>query len=356
LPAIGSHSSGTSDATWDAGANVKALPADATATTYRAMYAWRDPDGDPDTQAAYKFPHHMVTGGRPGVASTKGCSAGIAVLNGGRGGAAIPSGDRKRVWNHLAAHLRDADLEPPPLRSHDPRRLTMRAPKDNVCRAAPFELRGEDTGDGFTLEGYGAVFGKVVRIDSWEGLFDEKIARGAFAKTIQDRKPVLQFDHGRDAATGSVPIGAIEELKEDRRGLFVRARMHDNARVEPIRQAIASGAIDGMSFRFRVIREDWDESDDIPVRTINEVELFELGPVVFPAYEATTVGVRSLLADLPDDERYRVLAELAVTVDAAPTGTSAEQDPDAAQPGTSGATYGEREAFFRTLLIEKDTA
>jgi len=73
----------------------------------------------------------------------------------------------------------------------------------------------------------------------------------------------------------TVPIGAIEELREDTKGLFVGARMHDNARVEPIRQAIASGAIDGMSFRFRVIREEWDESGDIPVRTINEVELFE---------------------------------------------------------------------------------
>lgn len=266
----------------------------------------------------------------------------------------------------------------------------MKAPKNNVCRAAAFELRSGDTGDGFTLEGYGAVFSEVTRIDSWEGLFDEKIARGAFAKTISERKPVLQFDHGHDAATGSVPIGAIEELREDKHGLFVRAKMHDNARVEPIRQAIASGAIDGMSFRFRVIREEWDESGDIPMRTINEVELFELGPVVFPAYEATTVGVRSLLADLDERDRQRLLADLrgtylvgekgqevvitingaadpsdiareiraalASSADAARMGTSAQQDPDAGQQATSGATPAEREAFFRSLLLEKDVA
>jgi HK97 family phage prohead protease len=238
----------------------------------------------------------------------------------------------------------------------------MKAPKNNVCRAAPFELRSEDTGDGFTLEGYGAVFGNPVRIDSWEGLFDEVISRGAFAKTISERKPVLQFDHGRDAATGSVPIGAVEVLREDRHGLFVRAKMHDNARVEPIRQAIASGAIDGMSFRFRVIREEWDDSEDrdVPLRTINEVELFELGPVVFPAYEATTVGVRSLLAGLPHDERGRLIAdlraEIAAPADAAPAGTSAEQDTDAGQEATSGTSPGERDAFLRSLLIRKDTA
>ena len=201
----------------------------------------------------------------------------------------------------------------------------MKAPKNNLCRAASFELRASpDTADGLTLEGYAAVFDTPTRIDSWEGMFDETIARGAFSKTIKERTPVLQFDHGHDIATGSVPIGAIEKLSEDAHGLFVRARLHDNARVEPIRQAIESGAIDGMSFRFRVIRENWDDSGDIPHRTVTEVELFELGPVVFPAYASTTVGVRSLLADLDDDDRARLVSELAreISSDAAPQGTS----------------------------------
>lgn len=202
----------------------------------------------------------------------------------------------------------------------------MKAPKNNLCRAASFELRADDDSDGFTLEGYAAVFDDPTRIDSWEGTFDESIARGAFAKTIKERKPVLQFDHGHDIATGSVPIGAIEELREDDHGLFVRATLHDNARVEPIRQAIASGAIDGMSFRFRVTREEWDDTGETPSRMIREVELHELGPVVFPAYASTTVGVRSLLADLEDDDRSRLVSELAREIqsssDAAPQGTS----------------------------------
>jgi uncharacterized protein len=239
----------------------------------------------------------------------------------------------------------------------------MKAPKNNLCRAAAFELRAEGE-DGFTLEGYAAVFGEVTRIDSWEGQFDEVIAKGAFAKTIRERKPVVQFDHGHDIATGSVPIGAIEQLREDGKGLFVRAKMHDNDRVEPIRQAIASGAIDGMSFRFRVIREMWDDSDDrdVPLRTIQEVELYELGPVVFPAYEATTVGVRSLLADLGAADRQRLIAELreevAGPVDAAPdAGTSTdEQDPDAGQEATSGLTPAQRREVLWSFLSRKDNA
>lgn len=216
----------------------------------------------------------------------------------------------------------------------------MKAPKNNLCRAARFEP-GE-TGDGFTLEGYAAVFDTATRIDSWEGRFDEVIARGAFAKTIAERKPVLQFDHGHDVATGTVPIGVVEELREDDHGLFVRARLHDNDRVEPIRQAIESGAIDGMSFRFRVLREEWDEArDDAPTRTIREVDLFELGPVVFPAYEATTVGVRSLLAGLDRDQRVALISDLRREIadpsaDAALSGTSADI-PDAGERATSGS-------------------
>jgi HK97 family phage prohead protease len=130
-----------------------------------------------------------------------------------------------------------------------------------------------------------------------------------------------------DAHTGSVPIGAIDELREDDRGLYVRAKLFDNPTVEPIRQAIAGGAIDGMSFRFRVNRDKWDtRAGDVDLRTIREVELYELGPVVFPAYDATTVGVRSLLAGLDDAERRTLVRELAdmlrTPVEAAPEGTS----------------------------------
>lgn len=225
----------------------------------------------------------------------------------------------------------------------------MSAPKALLSRAARFELRADDGGDGHTLEGYAAVFDEPTRIDSWEGRFDEVLQRGAFAKSIKTRTPVVQFDHGRDLATGSVPIGAIDELREDEDGLFVRARLHDNDRVEPIRQAIESGAIDGMSFRFRVTREEWDETPDIPVRTIREVELFELGPVVFPAYEATSVGVRSLLADLTDEDQERLIA--ALTPDAARSGTSKE--PDAADPGTSDLTRGEVESFLNNRVLAR---
>ncbi|WP_240926181.1 HK97 family phage prohead protease [Streptomyces sp. JB150] len=196
--------------------------------------------------------------------------------------------------------------------------LTMQAaPRDGLLRSVPFHLARADgdtdgEGDGLTLEGYAAVFDAPTEIDSWEGTFTEKIRRGAFRKTIREGSPVLQFDHGRHPLIGSIPIGAIETLSEDDQGLYVRARLSDNWLIQPVRDAIAERSIKGMSFRFTVIREEWrdnagklvkpeelgrllwDPGDRGPLeRTLIEVRMPELGPVVFPAYTQTTVDVRA---------------------------------------------------------------
>lgn len=221
-----------------------------------------------------------------------------------------------------------------------------------IClRAVEFRAADQETTDGRTLEGYAAVFDSVSRIDSWEGSWDETLARGAFKKTLRKKTPVLQFDHGRDARTGSVPIGKVEDLSEDDTGLFVRARLFDNPVVEPVRQAIEGGAIDGMSFRFQVAREEWRDADGKKLkteqvfdllwagvegiqRTILEVDpLYELGPVVFPAYDSTSVGVRSMLAQLAGDERKALIKELAAELGRIPDFTG--------RPGTRSAGGGE---------------
>ncbi len=110
--AIPPHSSETTDAEWDAAAVVAALPSEEAAL--RAVHAWVDAEGDPDAKQSYKFPHHMSAGG---LANMRACIAGIAALNGGRGGADIPAQDRAGVWRHLARHMRDGDMEPPELRA-----------------------------------------------------------------------------------------------------------------------------------------------------------------------------------------------------------------------------------------------
>ena len=170
--------------------------------------------------------------------------------------------------------------------------------RDSIFREYTFELRSVgEAGDGFTLEGYAAVFDSPTRISGWEGDFTETVQPGAFKRTLQGRKPVLMFNHGKHPTIGDIPIGVIVDAREDQRGLYVKARLATNDLVAPVREAIVMGAITGMSFRFEVIHDSW--TADRKHRTLTEVKVPELGPVVFPAYAETSVAVRD------DTERGR---------------------------------------------------
>lgn len=197
-----------------------------------------------------------------------------------------------------------------------PEMQTESLSRDNLSRIVEFRAMPSD--DGLTLQGYAAVFNEWTTIDSWEGTFRERIAPGAFKRTLGQRMPVLQFDHGSHPLIGSIPLGRITSIVEDERGLKVKARLSDNWLVEPVRDAIRDGAINGMSFRFSV-PANGDKvtrgADGMLERTINEIALYEVGPVVFPAYEATSVGVRSrqALDALQDPEVRSELARILAT-------------------------------------------
>ncbi|OHT86909.1 HK97 family phage prohead protease [Mycobacteroides saopaulense] len=221
-------------------------------------------------------------------------------------------------------------------------------PREDLCRSVPFTVlrSDEEHGDGRTFRGYAAVFNSPTRIDSWEGTFDEQIAPGAFRKSLKERTPKFQFDHGHHPLIGSVPIGGISDIHEDDRGLYVESRLGQHILIDLIREALTppelggTGAIDGMSFRFSVVRDEWhdrygklvkpEEVDQILyrdpdsrgplLRTLKEVKLAEVGPVVWPAYADTTASVRSIVeidrTRLNEPEQRRLLAELLLRADA----------------------------------------
>ena len=53
--------------------------------------------------------------------------------------------------------------------------------------------------------------------------------------------------------------------------------------------------MDGMSFSFVADADSWDNSGAVPIRTLLKVrDLYDVGPVVFPAYTDTSAALRSL--------------------------------------------------------------
>lgn len=111
--AIAPHETKTVSRIWDRTRTENALPDGARPSELRTVYAWMDPDGDPELKASYSFPHHHGIGG---PANLRACLLGIAQLN-GPDGEQLGEVERKGIYDHLAAHLKDADHEPPGLRT-----------------------------------------------------------------------------------------------------------------------------------------------------------------------------------------------------------------------------------------------
>jgi HK97 family phage major capsid protein/HK97 family phage prohead protease len=184
-----------------------------------------------------------------------------------------------------------------------------RPPKDNIVRALfpAVELRASDDIDPNAMPamvGRFAVFNEWTEIDSiFEGRFLERIAPGAFKKTFAENRDNIRvlFQHGQDPQVGDKPLGPIEELREEADGAHYDVSLLDTSYNRDLLPALKAGLY-GASFRFRVIKEDFDRKpkrtqrnpDSLPERTIKEAEVMEFGPVTFPAYNGATAGVRSM--------------------------------------------------------------
>jgi HK97 family phage prohead protease len=225
-------------------------------------------------------------------------------------------------------------------------------------RSYDFELRSTGRG-GRRLVGTVAMFNKRTRIPDRGGDFEEELHPGFARRSLREHGlPVMQFDHGKDPRTGTVPIGRYDSFEETRTGYDVEGELFDNALVEPIRQAIEGRAIKGMSFRFHVSKngDKWERRHGgMDLRRVLDADVPEAGPVVFPAYRDTAVAVRSILATFDDEElaeairELRAMAGLATDLTGEPsTRSGGRGDPDA-QPREGDAPNPAQLARIRAM-------
>jgi HK97 family phage prohead protease len=149
-----------------------------------------------------------------------------------------------------------------------------------------------DEGKPPTLSGYALVYENRYDIGGGpeRGGFTETIARGAATKSSKEADVKLLVNHG------GVPLARSKSgtltLESDDIGLRVSAELDPaNPVVAELRSAMARGDMDEMSFAFRAVRQSWDDAYE--VRTINELKLFDVSVVTFPANPATVAQIRS---------------------------------------------------------------
>jgi len=146
------------------------------------------------------------------------------------------------------------------------------------------------------IRGHAAVFNQL---SEDLGGFREQIAAGAFADAIEKDDVRALFNHDPNFILGRNMAKTLR-LKEDARGLAIEIDAPETPTIRDLVLApIARGDVSQMSFGFspRPGGQDWAKDDEgRTIRTLKAVRLFDVSPVVFPAYPQTDVAMRELRA------------------------------------------------------------
>jgi len=124
------------------------------------------------------------------------------------------------------------------------------------------------------FEGYSAYFDNV---DS----YGDVIRKGAFSKSINENLSEIKVMWNHDWK--GVPIGIIEELKEDDKGLWFRAKLNNTATATDVKVAIKDGAVTKMSIGYSTTKSNKEKLDGKWIKSLTEIKLYEISPVNFPA-------------------------------------------------------------------------
>ena len=149
----------------------------------------------------------------------------------------------------------------------------------------PFEIKSLAEDGSFS--GYGSTFGGDP--DS----YGDVIAKGAFSKSLakggrNGTGIAMLWQHNSDQ-----PVGVWPSIVEDSRGLAVQGKIAvDTALGKDAYTLLKMGAIKGLSIGYNTV--DYEYNTETKIRTLKEVELWEISLVTFPAnINATVTGIKA---------------------------------------------------------------
>lgn len=144
-----------------------------------------------------------------------------------------------------------------------------------------------------TITGYAVKWEmKSVTMGYWRR-FKEQFKRGAFTDSLTQDDQLALWSHDYSQVLGRTKNGTLR-LFEDEIGLRFELDLADTTLGDDTYKTIKRGDVDGVSFGFQMVKEEWDESDpDNIVRSVTKAKLVEISPVAFPAYPDSQVSARS---------------------------------------------------------------
>ncbi len=158
-----------------------------------------------------------------------------------------------------------------------------------MMRSAQTEFQTRDDSGNLAIEGYFAVFDSNYEIAPG---MSESIAPGAFDNTLAGDIRAL-INHDTTLVLGRTKAGTLQ-LRTDSHGLWGHIDINPNdSDAMNLYNRVQRGDVDQCSFGFDIINEETDYREDGSIHwTIKEVELYEVSPCTFPAYEETNIAAR----------------------------------------------------------------
>lgn len=216
--------------------------------------------------------------------------------------------------------------------------------KDYAYRSPEWEVRAEQNDGTITISGYAIAWN---RYSQNLGGYVEQIDPAAFDESLRDDDQIASYNHDYAAILGRCSAATLD-LDKDGTGL--RYTIH-GAASDPdmvrVAEKVRAGSVVGSSFTFRSATdgETWGwTDDDFPLVTVHKARLYEVAPVVWPAYLQTQeddlkVGLRSLA-----EHSGRDLDELvtAARANALRDFLHATPDTERATPGPSATNHRHR--------------
>lgn len=214
---------------------------------------------------------------------------------------------------------------------------------DLEIRSLPFDVTAQDDGDKLTVSGIVNRVGSVSEVLTNRRTgkkFRETILPGVFSRAIERAKRVDFLSmHDKNQVLSTTDNSSLE-LRETSEGLSMNASISGTSWGQDTYRLIHDGIIKGMSFGMRVRDQDWSSGKDgIPLRTIKDIDLFEVSAVRNPAYKSSAIEARDadqiIDVDIPDDieernqmseEEKKAAAEKAAAEAAKKAGKDPEDD------------------------------
>lgn len=160
-----------------------------------------------------------------------------------------------------------------------------------------FEIKAVDDDEPGAFAGYASVFGETDQVR-------DVVAAGAFKRTLSEhrrkgRMPALLWQHDVHE-----PVGVWKKMKEDDHGLMVHGQLfvEDIPRARQAHRLLKEGGMSGMSIGYRTVKSAIDEKKKI--RTLLDVDLFEVSLVTFPALDSARVNAVKAIKTIREFESF----------------------------------------------------